>query len=248
MNAPSQNHGQNRGRNQVDPAEVAKFDELAPRFWDENGDFKPLHRLNPVRAAFIAERARLAGKTVLDVGCGGGLLAEALCRHGATVTAIDLSESMVEVARLHAAEQGLQIDYRLESAEDLLSGGPARYDVVCCMEMLEHVPQPQAVVATLARLLRPGGQLFVSTINRNARSFLLAIVGAEYLLRLLPRGTHEYERLIRPAELASWARAVDLDIVDLAGLDYDPFSDRCRLSGDVTVNYIAQLCGADTAP
>ena len=237
VNAPRQH----RDQAQVDPAEVAKFDALAPRFWDENGEFKPLHRLNPVRAAYIAERAILQGKTVLDVGCGGGLLAEALCRHGAAVTAIDLSETMIEVARLHAAEQGLQIDYRLQSAEDLLAAGSPGYDVICCMEMLEHVPEPQSIVATLARLLRPGGQLFVSTINRNARSFLMAIVGAEYVLRLLPRGTHEYERLIRPAELASWARAVELEMVDLAGLDYDPLRDRCRLSSDVAVNYIAQL-------
>lgn len=244
MNAPSPEHG----RPSVDPAEVAKFDELAPRFWDENGEFKPLHRLNPVRAAFIAERATLMGKTVLDVGCGGGLLAEALYRHGAAVTAIDMSESMVEVARLHAAEQGLAIDYRLQSAESLLAEGPTRFDVVCCMEMLEHVPEPQAVLATLVQLVRPGGQLFVSTINRNARSFLLAIVGAEYLLRLLPRGTHEYERLIRPAELARWARAVDFEVTDLAGLDYDPFGDRCRLSQDVAVNYIAHLRGTAASP
>ena len=161
MNAPSPDHS----RPNVDPAEVAKFDELAPRFWDENGEFKPLHRLNPVRAAFIAERASLAGRTVLDVGCGGGLLSEALSRYGATVTAIDMAESMVEVARLHAAEQGLAIDYRQQSAEQLLADSPGRYDVVCCMEMLEHVPEPQAVLATLARLVQPGGQLFISTIK-----------------------------------------------------------------------------------
>lgn len=233
VNAPAQSA--------VDPAEVAKFDALAHRFWDESGEFKPLHRLNPVRAAYIAGRTSLAGRRVLDVGCGGGLLAEALCREGALVTAVDMAPAMIEVARLHAAEAGLAIDYRCQDAAQLLADPAQRYDVVCCMEMLEHVPDPAAVLASLAALVRPGGDLFISTINRNARSFALAIVGAEYVLGLLPRGTHEYQRLIRPAELARWARDCGLDVTDLAGLDYDPLGGRCRLSRDVSVNYLAQL-------
>jgi 2-polyprenyl-6-hydroxyphenyl methylase/3-demethylubiquinone-9 3-methyltransferase len=228
----------------ADPAELAKFDALAPRFWDEGGEFRPLHRLNPVRVEYVAARAALAGRRVLDVGCGGGLLAEALARREAQVTAIDLAESMIEVARLHALQSGLAIDYRVQDANALLGDPAERFDVVCCMEMLEHLPHPAAMVATLGRLLRPGGQLFVSTINRNLKSFLLAIVAAEYVLRLLPRGTHEYERLIRPSELGRWARAGGLALVDVAGLHYDPFTDVCRLDANVTVNYIAQLRAA----
>jgi 2-polyprenyl-6-hydroxyphenyl methylase/3-demethylubiquinone-9 3-methyltransferase len=225
----------------ADPAEIAKFDALAHRFWDEAGEFKPLHRLNPIRAAYIADRAPLQDRRVLDVGCGGGLLAEALTRRGAALTAIDRAPAMIEVARLHAVEAGLAIDYRVEDAAALLADPAQRFDVVCCMEMLEHVPDPAAMLAVLANLVKPGGDLFVSTINRNAKSFALAIVGAEYLLRLLPRGTHEYARFIRPAELAAGARAAGFDLVDLAGLDYEPFSGRCRRSTDVSVNYIAQL-------
>jgi 2-polyprenyl-6-hydroxyphenyl methylase / 3-demethylubiquinone-9 3-methyltransferase len=228
----------------ADPAEIAKFDALAPRFWDEQGEFRPLHRLNPVRAGYVASRAALDGRRVLDVGCGGGLLAEALARAGATVTAIDLSATMIEVARLHAAEGGLAIDYRVQAAEMLAADPAERFDVVCCMEMLEHVPDPGAMLGTLGRLLAPGGELFVSTINRNLKSFLLAIVGAEYVMRLLPRGTHEYERLIRPAELGAYARAHALDLADLRGLHYDPLTDRCTLTGDVSVNYIAHLRAA----
>ncbi len=225
----------------TDPAEVAKFDALAHRFWDEAGEFKPLHRLNPIRAAYVARRATLEGRRVLDVGCGGGLLAEALCRRGALVTAVDMAPSMVDVARLHAAEAGLAIDYRVQDATQLLQDPQARFDVVCCMEMLEHVPDPAAVLAALAGLVKPGGDLFISTINRNAKSFALAIVGAEYLLRLLPRGTHEYARLIRPAELARYARAAGFEVIDLAGLHYEPLSGRCEQTADVSVNYLAHL-------
>jgi 2-polyprenyl-6-hydroxyphenyl methylase/3-demethylubiquinone-9 3-methyltransferase len=225
----------------ADAAELAKFEASASAFWDPRGEFRPLHLLNPVRAQFIAERTALAGSRVLDVGCGGGLLAEALARAGARVTAIDLAPGMIEVARLHAAESALAVDYRLVAAEEVAAAEPAGFDVVTCMEMLEHVPEPAAMTATLARLLRPGGALFVSTLNRNLRSFLLAIVGAEYLLNLIPRGTHEYERLIRPAELARWARAAGLTLNAMAGIELNPFTGRVALSGNVTVNYLAHF-------
>lgn len=224
-----------------DGAEIAKFDAIAHRFWDPRGEFATLHSLNPARLAFITERQALHGAQVADIGCGGGLLAEALARSGAQVTAIDLAPAMIEVARLHAAGEGLTIDYRLQSVEALRDAARERFEVVTCMEMLEHVPQPAQVVQGLAELLRPGGTLFVSTINRNLRAFLLAIVGAEYLARLLPRGTHEYERLIRPAELAQWARAAGLELLDLAGLEYDPITRLTRLTDDPAVNYLAQL-------
>ena len=222
----------------ADPAEIAKFEAVAHRFWDSEGEFRPLHRLNPLRTDFVASRTTLAGARVLDVGCGGGLLSESLTRRGAQVTAIDLAPAMIDTARLHAAQSGLAIDYRVADIADL---GDAPFDAVCCMEMLEHVADPAGFVALLARRLRPGGSLFVSTLNRNLKSFLLAIVGAEYIMRLLPRGTHEYERFIRPAELAGWGRAAGLQLRDLAGLHYDPFADRCRLTEDVSVNYMAQL-------
>lgn len=225
----------------ADRAELAKFEASAGRFWDLRGEFRPLHLLNPVRVQFIAERTALAGSRVLDVGCGGGLLAEALARAGARVTAIDLAPAMIEVARLHAAESALAVDYRLSSAEEVAAAEPAGFDVVTCMEMLEHVPEPAAMTATLAQLLRPGGALFVSTINRNLRSFLLAIVGAEYVLNLIPRGTHEYERLIRPAELARWARAAGLTLSAMAGIELNPFTERVALSRNVTVNYLAHF-------
>ncbi len=225
----------------ADSAELAKFEASASAFWDPHGEFRPLHLLNPVRTQFIAERTALAGRRVLDVGCGGGLLAEALARAGARVTAIDLAPGMIEVARLHAAESALAVDYRLAAAEEVAAAEPAAFDVVTCMEMLEHVPQPAAMTATLARALRPGGALFVSTINRNLRSFLLAIVGAEYLLNLIPRGTHEYERLILPSELARWARAAGLTLQSLAGIELNPFTGGVALGRDVAVNYLAHF-------
>ncbi|TLY96652.1 MAG: bifunctional 2-polyprenyl-6-hydroxyphenol methylase/3-demethylubiquinol 3-O-methyltransferase UbiG [Gammaproteobacteria bacterium] len=225
----------------ADSAELAKFEASASAFWDPHGEFRPLHLLNPVRTQFIAERTALAGRRVLDVGCGGGLLAEALSRAGARVTAIDLAPGMIEVARLHAAESALAVDYRLADAEEVAAAEPAAFDVVTCMEMLEHVPRPAAMTATLARALRPGGALFVSTINRNLRSFLLAIVGAEYLLGLIPRGTHEYERLILPSELARWARAAGLTLQSLAGIELNPFTGGVALGRDVAVNYLAHF-------
>jgi 2-polyprenyl-6-hydroxyphenyl methylase / 3-demethylubiquinone-9 3-methyltransferase len=221
----------------ADRSELGKFDSLSSRFWDTGGEFRPLHILNPIRAQFVADRAKLAGARVLDVGCGGGLLCEALARAGATVTGIDLAPGMIDVARLHAAEQGLDITYSVVSAEEV-SG---RFDIVTCMEMLEHVPDPQRMTATLAKLVEPGGAVFVSTINRNLKSFLLAIVAAEYLLSLIPRGTHEYERLIRPSQLDRWARAAGLSLRELAGLEFNPLTSSCHLSRDTSVNYLAHL-------
>ena len=225
----------------IDPREIQKFDVLAHEFWDPRGAFFPLHALNPVRVGYVLQRATLAQRRVLDVGCGGGLLCEALCRHGAHVSGIDLAPSMIEVARLHAHESQLAIDYELGSAEQYAARAPAVFDVVTCMELIEHVPDPDSLLAALARLLRPGGQLFVSTINRNLRSFAMAIVGAEYLLRLLPRGTHEYARLLRPSELAALGRRHGLVLRDLAGIDFNPFTRTARLSGSVAINYLAHF-------
>jgi 2-polyprenyl-6-hydroxyphenyl methylase / 3-demethylubiquinone-9 3-methyltransferase len=224
-----------------DAAEIAKFEAAAHRFWDVDGEFKPLHKLNPVRARYVQERANLRDARVLDVGCGGGLLAESLARAGASVTAIDLAPSMIDTARLHALDSGLQIDYRVDSAESLAHAHAGTFDVVTCMEMLEHVPDAQATVAVLASLAKPGGHLFLSTINRNFKSFALAIVGAEYLARLVPRGTHEYERLLKPSELARFARAAALEVVDIAGLRYDPIREQCSLTRDPSVNYLMHL-------
>ena len=235
------NPDSSRPLNESDPAEIAKFEAAAHRFWDVEGEFKPLHKLNPVRARYVAERVTLRGARVLDVGCGGGLLAESLARAGANVTAIDLAPSMIDTARMHAMESGLAIDYRVESAESLAQAHAGKFDVVTCMEMLEHVPEPAATLATLGRLSRPGGSLFVSTINRNLKSFALAIVGAEYLARLVPRGTHEYDRLLKPSELARFARAAGLDVADIAGLHYDPLREQCSLTHDPSVNYLMHL-------
>ena len=223
----------------ADQDELRKFDALAARFWDAQGEFRPLHLLNPVRSQFIAAHARLPGARLLDVGCGGGLLAEALARAGAQVTAIDLAPGMIEVARLHAAASGLSIDYRVAAAEELQASAAGAFGVVTCMEMLEHVPEPRRMVATLAGLTRAGGALFVSTLNRNLKSFLLAIVGAEYLAKLLPRGTHEYEKLIRPAELASWARGAGLTLEVLTGIALNPVTGHVSLTRAVDVNYLA---------
>ncbi|HTY48341.1 MAG TPA: bifunctional 2-polyprenyl-6-hydroxyphenol methylase/3-demethylubiquinol 3-O-methyltransferase UbiG [Steroidobacteraceae bacterium] len=231
--------GHNPGN--ADAAEIGKFDAIAHRFWDPEGDFKPLHRLNPVRSAYIAANCRLPGSAVLDVGCGGGLLCESLAAQGASVTGIDLAPAMLESARLHAAERGLAIDYRQQEVAVLAGTRPGSFDVVTCMEMLEHVPDPAAVVAALALLARPGGQVFISTLSRSLRAFLGAIVAAEYLLRLVPRGTHEYQRLIRPSELARFGRAAGLRLVDVAGLSYDPFTHSASLGTDPAINYIAHF-------
>jgi 2-polyprenyl-6-hydroxyphenyl methylase/3-demethylubiquinone-9 3-methyltransferase len=223
----------------VDAQELAKFSELAHRWWDRNSEFRPLHDINALRLGWIDEVAGLRGKSVLDVGCGGGILAESMAQRAAHVTGIDLAAKPLGVARLHALESGVRnVDYREVAAEALADEMPASFDVVTCMEMLEHVPDPASSVLSCARLLRPGGWAFFSTLNRNAKSFLFGIVGAEYLLQLLPKGTHEYARFIRPSELARWCRDAGLTVHDSRGMQYNPLTQRYRLSGDTSVNYL----------
>ena len=223
----------------ADPAELAKFSALAHRWWDPTSEFRPLHEINPLRLGHIERLAGgLAGKRILDVGCGGGILAEAMAARGAQVTGIDLAEKPLKVAMLHRMESGCAVDYRLLSAEQLAAEAPGSFDVVTCMEMLEHVPEPASTVAACARLAKPGGWVFFSTINRNPKSFLFAIVGAEYVLRLLPKGTHEYARFIRPSELSAFCRQAGLDVVDLTGMTYNPLARTYALGRDVDVNYL----------
>ena len=222
----------------VDPAELAKFGALAARWWDPNSEFKPLHEINPLRLNHIDKLVGIKGKRVLDVGCGGGILAESMAVRGADVTGIDLSEKPLKVAQLHLLESGQKVDYRLIAAEDLAREQPGQFDCVTCMEMLEHVPTPPSTVKACADLVKPGGWLFFSTLNRNPKSFLFAIVGAEYVLNLLPKGTHEYRRFITPAELAAMVRDAGLTVSEFAGMSYNPFSKRYALNDDVSVNYI----------
>ena len=222
----------------VDPAEIAKFEALASRWWDPEGEFRPLHRMNPLRANFIDARAPVAGKKVLDVGCGGGILSEALAARGASVTGIDAGEAPLAVARLHLLESGFDIEYSHVDAEQLAAERPGHYDIVTCLEVLEHVPDPAALVKACATLVRPGGDLFFATINRNPKSFLFAIVGAEHLLKLLPKGTHDYARFIRPAELAAWSRAAGLSTAEVTGMQFNPLTGHFRLGGSVDVNYL----------
>jgi 2-polyprenyl-6-hydroxyphenyl methylase / 3-demethylubiquinone-9 3-methyltransferase len=222
----------------VDQVELRKFGDLAARWWDPAGPMRTLHDINPVRLAWIARTAPLAGRTVLDVGCGGGVLAESMAAQGADVTGIDLAGKALRVAQLHALESGSQVEYREIAVEALAGESPARFDVVTCMEMLEHVPDPSSVVAACARLVKPGGHVFFSTVNRNLKSFALAIVGAEYLLGLLPRGTHEYARLLRPSELLAWTRASGLGLIELTGMQYNPLSKTAMLGPDTDVNYL----------
>jgi 2-polyprenyl-6-hydroxyphenyl methylase/3-demethylubiquinone-9 3-methyltransferase len=225
----------------ADPAELARFQSAASRWWDPEGEMRPLHDLNPVRLRYVERAGALTGRSVLDVGCGGGLLSEAIARAGAKVTGLDLAPELIDVARLHALEGGIAVEYRVESAEQHAADQAGSYDTVTCMEMLEHVPDPAAVVTALASLVRPGGDVFVSTLNRTPRAYLQAVLGAEYLLRLLPAGTHSYERFIRPSELADWGRIAGLVLDDIAGLDYDPFGRSARLSTDARVNYLMHL-------
>ena len=222
----------------VDPDEIAKFERLAARWWDPTSEFRPLHEINPLRLEWIDQRARLSGKRVLDVGCGGGLLAEAMAARGARVTGIDLGETPLSVARLHLKESGQQVDYRKIAAEELAREQPAGYDIVTCLEMLEHVPDPASTVAACAQLVKPGGQVFFSTINRNPKSWLFAIVGAEYVLQLLPRGTHDYMKFIRPSELERMARHAGLHVREYTGMHYNPLTRRYSLAPGVDVNYL----------
>jgi 2-polyprenyl-6-hydroxyphenyl methylase/3-demethylubiquinone-9 3-methyltransferase len=222
----------------ADPTELQKFSELAHRWWDPNSEFRPLHEINPLRLDWIDRHAALASKKVLDVGCGGGLLSEAMAARGATVTGIDLSEKALGVARLHLLESGRSVDYRHISAEDLAAQQAGSYDVVTCMELLEHVPNPASTIASCAALVKPGGHVFFSTINRNPKAYVFAVLGAEYILQLLPKGTHEYAKFIKPSELSRWAKSVDLELDELIGMSYNPLTKHYSLGNDTSVNYL----------
>lgn len=222
----------------ADPNELQKFSDLAHRWWDPKSEFKPLHDINPLRLDWIDEHIGLAGKKVLDVGCGGGLLSEGMAERGALVTGIDLSEKALGVARLHLLESGRSVEYRQIPAEQLATEQPESFDAVTCMEMLEHVPDPASIVAACARLVKPGGQVFLSTLNRNPKSYLFAVLGAEYILKLLPRGTHDYAKFIKPSELARHCKAADLELAEIIGMSYSPFSQKYTLGQDTSVNYL----------
>jgi 2-polyprenyl-6-hydroxyphenyl methylase/3-demethylubiquinone-9 3-methyltransferase len=222
----------------VDPIELEKFNQLAHRWWDPNSEFKPLHEINPLRLDYIDQLAGLDGKVVLDVGCGGGILSESMAERGAKVTGIDLGEKSLKVAKLHLLESGNKVDYRKIAAEDLAKEQPNQYDIVTCMEMLEHVPDPESIVRSCALLTKPGGWVFFSTINRNPKSYLFAVIGAEYVLNLLPRGTHDYAKLIKPSELARMARGAGLDVEEIMGMTYNPITKIYSLVRDSSVNYI----------
>ena len=234
------NPDSSRPLNESDPAEIAKFEAAAHRFWDVDGEFKALHKLNPVRARYVAERVTLRGARVLDVGCGGGILAEAMARRGARVSGIDLSEKALRVATLHLLESGLAIDYQAIGAEDYAERHAGAFDVVTCMELLEHVPEPSSMVAACAKLVRPGGQVYFSTINRNPKAYVFAVIGAEYVLGLLPKGTHDYARFIKPSELARWSREADLRVEEMIGMTYNPLTKHYRLEDDCSVNYLVR--------
>ena len=222
----------------VDPAELEKFASLAHRWWDKTSEFKPLHAINPLRLDFIDDLVGLKDKRILDVGCGGGILSESMAERGADVTGIDLGEKALKVAKLHQLESSSKVDYRLISVEELAIQQPESFDVVTCMEMLEHVPDPESIIHACAQLTKPGGSVFFSTINRNPKAYLFAVIGAEYLLNMLPKGTHEYQKFIKPSELSSWARDSGLNVNKLRGMGYNPLIDHYSLGDDVSVNYL----------
>ena len=225
----------------VDPKEISKFEELASRWWDRNSEFKPLHDINPLRANFIDQHSPVSGRALIDIGCGGGILAEAMAQRGAAVSGIDMGEAPLNVARIHQLESGVEVNYEQCTAEQMAEQHGAAFDIVCCLEMLEHVPDPGSVVSACAALCRPGGNLYFSTINRNPKSYVFAILGAEYILKLLPRGTHEYTKFIKPSELASWIRNAGLDLREMTGLLYNPVTGNYRLDQrDVSVNYMVR--------
>lgn len=232
-------HTQNNTGANIDPQEIAKFEELASRWWDRDSEFKPLHDINPLRVDFIDRIASLSGKKVLDVGCGGGILSEAMAHRGATVTGIDMGEAPLKVAKLHGLESGIDVNYRQITVEELALEQPQEYDIVTCMEMMEHVPDPSSIVDACSQLVKPGGHAFFSTINRNPKSYMMAIVGAEHLLKLVPKGTHDFNKFIRPSELASWIRQSGLQSEQITGLTYNPLSKIYKLNDrDVDVNYM----------
>lgn len=229
----------NNASHNVDAAEIHKFEALASRWWDPNSEFKPLHDINPLRIDYIDQHAALAGRRIIDVGCGGGLLSEGMAARGAQVTGIDMGEAPLTVARLHQHESGVEVDYQRITAEQMATQHPGAFDTVTCLEMLEHVPDPASVIQACADLVKPGGDIFFSTINRNPKAYALAIIGAEYLLRMLPRGTHDYRKFIRPSEMERWARGAGLQLQNLTGMTYNPLTGEYRLGNDVDVNYLA---------
>lgn len=235
---PVQVNPQESSNQNVDPAELEKFATLAHRWWDPTSEFKPLHEINPLRLGYIDTLAELSCKRVLDVGCGGGILSESMSARGAQVTGIDLGEKALKVAQLHALESGAHVEYRLVAVEQLALEVPESFDVVTCMEMLEHVPDPATVIEACVRLVKPGGSLFFSTINRNPKAYLFAVIGAEYVLNMLPRGTHDYQKFIKPSQLASWARAAGLQVNGRKGMSYNPLTKHYFLTDDVSVNYM----------
>jgi 2-polyprenyl-6-hydroxyphenyl methylase/3-demethylubiquinone-9 3-methyltransferase len=224
----------------IDPAEIKKFEDLASRWWDENGEFKPLHEMNPLRLNFVNINSPLENANVCDVGCGGGILTESMAKCGATTTGIDMGKAPLSVARLHALENELEINYQQVTAEEFAENNPAHFDVVTCMEMLEHVPDPASIISACYKLVKPGGSVYFSTINRNPKSYLFAIVGAEYVMKMLPRGTHDYARFIKPSELDHWARQAELKLQDIKGISYNPFTSMFSQSQDVDINYMVR--------
>ena len=235
-------HTQEAQFTNVDPQEVAKFEAMSTRWWDKSGEFKPLHDLNPARLAYIKKRSNgLSGKTILDVGCGGGILSESMAHEGADVTGIDMGDANLTIARMHLYESGEKVSYEKITVEELAAKAAGSYDVVTCMEMLEHVPDPGSIIKACQQLVKPDGHIFFSTVNRNAKSYAMAIIGAEYIMRLLPKGTHDFKKFIRPSELDQWIRAADLKTQHISGMTYNPLTGHCVLSDDVDINYLVHV-------